>query len=75
MNATWITLAVVTIVGVTKLATYLLGNKRKIKKLQKQLQEMEAKYEQALAKNDTVTMSFLDVDMRRVRQKIASLKK
>jgi len=75
MNATWVGLAVAIVVGVTKLVTYLLSDKRKLNELLKQLEEKEKQYAQALAKNDTAAMSILDVDMRFLRKKIASLKK
>ena len=75
MNATWIGLSVAVVMGLTKLITYLLSDKRKLAGLIQQLEEKEKEYAQALAKNDTATLSILDVDMRFLRKKIASLKK
>ena len=75
MNATWIGLAVAVITGITLLFKYLLGDKRKLNKLIQELEEKEKEYEQALAKNDTVAMSIIDHDMRRLRAKIANINK
>lgn len=73
MNATWITLAVVAIVGVTKFLTYLWGDKRRIRILQDKLAQKEKEYAQALAKNDTIRMSLLDIELRELRGTLGSI--
>jgi hypothetical protein len=75
MNATWITLAVVTIVGGTKLVSYLLSDKRKLGSLRIQLKKKEDEYAEALACTDTIAMSIFDIDMRLLREEIARITK
>ena len=73
MNATWIGLAVAVVLGLTKLLTYLLGDKRRLRQLREELLKTEKEYAQALAKNDTVNISLLDAKLRRMRAEIASV--
>ena len=75
MNATWITLSVAVVIGMTKLLTYLLGDKRKVRKVKKEIEQKEKEYAQALAKNDTVAISLLDIELRRLRSELKSFKK
>ncbi len=75
INATWITLAVVAVIGVTKLLTYLLGDKRKIRQLEKEILEKEKEYAEALAKNQTILLTIVDRELRLLRQALASIKK
>ena len=75
MNATWVGLAVAVVLGLTKLLTYLLGDKRRLRQLREELFETEKEYAQALAKNDTVSISLLDDKLRRMRAEIANIVK
>ena len=75
MNATWITLSVAVVIGMTKLLTYLLGDKRRIRKIKEEIEQKEKEYAEALANNKTVTISILDSQLRKLRAELKSLKK
>lgn len=69
---TWIALAVAVITGITKLFTYLLGDKRKIRELKEKQYELEEKLRRALAANNTVAISRLSIELERVRIQLKS---
>lgn len=75
MNATWITLTVAIVIGMTKLLTYLLGDKRKIRKVKQEIEQKEKEYAKALARNDTVAISILDIELRQLRAELKSFTK
>ncbi|RKY32384.1 MAG: hypothetical protein DRP74_02615 [Candidatus Omnitrophota bacterium] len=72
-NITWVSLAVAIIVGITKLLTYLLGNKRRKRLLDNEIEKTEEDYAQALRKNDTVALSILNRKLARLRFKRRNL--
>lgn len=63
----WISLVVAIVTGLTALATYLLGDKRKIRILQQRMVILENRLRFALAKNDTVAISSISIELERVR--------
>ena len=67
LNATWITLAVVLIVGVTKLLTYLLGARRRKRQLREMINELEKELRAALVANDTIRISTISAELSRLR--------
>lgn len=73
MNYTVITLAVVAIVGLTKLLTWLLGDKRRLRKLQREIYDLEEDLRIALSIGDTVWISDIRVNLERLRREIKSI--
>ncbi len=73
MNATWITLAVVSIIGITKLLSYLLGDSRKLKKLQERENDLEEKLRIAVKRFDTLRISLLERELKLVREDIVRI--
>lgn len=70
INATWITLAVVTVSGLTALLTYLLGDKRKIRILEGRKDALQKRLREALARNDTVAVSAISLELDGVRAQL-----
>ena len=68
-----ITLAIAIVVGLTKLLTYLLGDKRRLRKLKERLYVLERELDEALAKNDTVRISNISTELDRVRRQIRDI--
>lgn len=67
MNITIISVIFAVIVGITKLLTYLLGDKRRIRKLREEIKYYEAELKKALAKNDTVVISCISSKLEQLR--------
>lgn len=61
---------VVLIPGLVLLFKYLLGDKRREEWLRKQITEYEKRMRDALANNDTVRISLLERDLRRMRDEL-----
>lgn len=61
---------VVLIPGLVLLFKYLLGDKRREEWLRKQITEYEKRMRDALANNDTIRISLLERDLRRMRDEL-----
>ena len=70
MNFTWITLACLILAGVIKLTTWLLSDKRQLKKLRARQYELEEELRTALAKGDSIAISSISVELDLLRRKI-----
>jgi uncharacterized membrane protein (DUF106 family) len=68
----WISLAIAIITGLTALITYLLGDKRKIRILKERMAKLEEKLKIAEARNDTVGLSRISLELDRVRWQLIS---
>ncbi len=68
----WLSLFTVIITGITLFLQYLLGDKRQFRILQERKLKLEKELRIALAKNDSVRISVIALDLHRVRQKIAN---
>lgn len=75
MNFTWITLAVGIVVGLTKLLTYLLGDKRKLRILKDKESCLEINLRTAISVNDTVAISAISVELDKLRKKIRDIER
>lgn len=73
MNFTGITLAVVAIVGLTKLLTWWLGKPRRLTKLREIERAILEEMRGALSHGDTVLISRLERELKLVREDIARL--
>ena len=73
MNATWITLAVVSIIGLTKLLTWWLGRPRRIDKLQEREREILEEMRNAAARSDGLRISNLERELKLVREDLTRL--
>lgn len=74
MNLTIITVIGLGILGITKLLTYLLGDKRKLRILQQKEAELEKQLRTALAVNDTVAISSIELELNRVRAESSNIR-
>ena len=70
MSFSWIALASAIVVGLTRLLTYLLGDKRRVRKLKERKAELEKELRQALADNDTVRVADISSELDRVRAQL-----
>ena len=73
MNSSWVTLAVVSILGITKLLSWWLGKPRKIEKLRKERAVLHERLRHALQFNDTVAISNITIELERVRKALLDL--
>ena len=73
MNITLITLIGITIIGITKLLTYLLGDKRKLRQLENRKNEILEEMRDAAKDNDTARISTLERELKLVREDIARI--
>lgn len=73
ISATWITLAVVTILGLTKLLTWYLGKPRRIQKLQEKERAILEDLRSAVASLNTMRISMLERELKLVREDLARL--
>jgi uncharacterized membrane protein (DUF106 family) len=71
MNATWITLTVVAIVGITKLLTYLLGKPRKIEKLKEKERAILEEMREVAYRSDGLRISHLERELKLLRETLA----
>lgn len=73
INATWITLAVVAIVGLTKLLSWWLSKPRRIDNLKEREREILEEIREASIKLDSVRISRLERELKFVREDLARL--
>jgi len=70
VNATWIGLSIVSVVGLTKFLTWYLGSKRQKRLLNEKLDSLEKKLKVALANRDTVSVSAISLELAELRKKL-----
>ena len=68
----WISLTIAIITGLTALITYLLGDKRKIRIIKQRMAYLENALRVAEAKNDTVSISRISLELAGLRVELAS---
>jgi len=73
MNATWITLLVVAILGLTKLLTWWLGKPRKLEALRRREREILEKMRTAAGHSDDIAIARFEHELNLVRQDLAFL--
>jgi len=74
MNFTWVTLTVVLISAIVKLLVYLLGDKRRRRLLEEEIEKTYEQYAKALARNDTVRLTALHHQLNKLRSKLKNIK-
>uniref|UniRef100_A0A6H1ZEA5 Uncharacterized protein n=1 Tax=viral metagenome TaxID=1070528 RepID=A0A6H1ZEA5_9ZZZZ len=67
-------LFIVLIPALAALFTYLLGNSRKIEQLRNQIRGKEDELKIALAKNDSLVVSVISLELSRMRSELGHFK-